>query len=314
MLVTSANNLPLDCGAIVRRIASDRIFLENRPIRRPDIVKFNIPEALIDFLVEAELCTEKNDTDELLFDQDFSVPLSPSSQEKITHFLSGAGFWRQLYGSGALKFSATEETDFLVRYNLYPQQYAGLRNLLTAFGLFEHLDSYQSGFRLSNLCAEIVFQEIRNLHRVTRKRISPESLENQLARNKEYGDEAEKFVLEFEKARLQAADEGFEIIHTAKENTAAGYDIESFQTPKSKRRDCFIEVKSVGDTLEFYLSRNEVQVAEELGDEYFLYLVQRSKMGDEAYEPKIIQNPFKKIFQDNDWFFRPESYKIMPGK
>ena len=313
MPVISASRLPLDCGAIARRIATNGILLANRSIRRSDILKFDIPDEVIDFFIEADLCTSKGNKISYLSDQDFAVPLSSDVQEKLVHFLSRADYWRELYEVGALHFDSAEKTNLLVRYNLYPQKYAGLRNLLTAFGLFVHDSNVQSSFLLSLSCTQIVSKEILSYRKPTKRSVSPDQLEKELARKKIYGERAELFVMDFEMMRLKDDDLFSKVIHVALENTAAGYDIQSFSTEEGTTLPRFIEVKSVGDDMAFYLSRNEVRVAEELGNDYFLYLVQRSRMEDETYTPRIIRDPFKKIFRDGDWSFRPDSFKVTPG-
>jgi len=58
------------------------------------------------------------------------------------------------------------------------------------------------------------------------------------------------------------------------------------------------------------LSRNEVQIAREIADKYFLYFVDRDKMLQPGYVPRMFQNPYQKIFENEYWKKEPESWRI----
>lgn len=94
------------------------------------------------------------------------------------------------------------------------------------------------------------------------------------ARNSALGLAGERFVLEYERARLvhvgkpNLADQ---IEHTSvEEGDGAGFDIRSYETNGSDR---FIEVKTTkgGIYTPVYLSRNEVRVSEDKRERYHLY-------------------------------------------
>jgi hypothetical protein len=82
----------------------------------------------------------------------------------------------------------------------------------------------------------------------------------------------------------------------SKEDVAAGYDIASFATISSLQHDRFVEVKSHGETKLFHWSRNEIATAREFGEDYALYLVDRTKMMELAYEPHVIVGPTPEMF------------------
>ena len=66
------------------------------------------------------------------------------------------------------------------------------------------------------------------------------------------------------------------VIHIAMENTNAGFDIASIRREKETGQLCIrkIEVKAVSPKeWAFTLTRNEIRVATESKDAYFLYLV-----------------------------------------
>lgn len=94
------------------------------------------------------------------------------------------------------------------------------------------------------------------------------------ARNSALGLEGERFVLNYERARLVQAGkpnlaDGIE--HTSvEEGDGAGFDIRSYETDGSDR---FIEVKTTkgGIYTPVYLSRNELRVSEDKGERYHLF-------------------------------------------
>jgi hypothetical protein len=100
------------------------------------------------------------------------------------------------------------------------------------------------------------------------------------------------------------------VVRVSEYFTNAGYDIESFSDHDSIVIDKFIETKSYEGEISFYWSKNEVEKAKELGDKYFLYLVDRTRITHEGYEPIRIQNPFKKIFESEFWKNETENWKI----
>lgn len=95
-------------------------------------------------------------------------------------------------------------------------------------------------------------------------------------RNRKLGLAGEKLVLEYEKQKLIEAgceDLAEKVLHIAEVNSAAGYDIESFCLDTFEK--IYIEVKTTtgGASTPFYISQNEVNVSEFLGDSYRVYRV-----------------------------------------
>ena len=76
--------------------------------------------------------------------------------------------------------------------------------------------------------------------------------------------------------------------------------------------DRFIEVKSYSGPKHFHWSRREIEVAEELGEEYCLYLVDRERMSEPGYAPQIIQGPSMEVFQvdGSGWAVEATSYEF----
>ena len=105
-------------------------------------------------------------------------------------------------------------------------------------------------------------------------------------RKTKLGDRGEKLVFDMEVARLK--DEGREdlikkICRVSQKSDSYGYDILSYNSDGTKR---YIEVKatsrSIGET-NFYISANELRIAKEMGDDYYIYLVYDVK----STNPKI---------------------------
>lgn len=129
------------------------------------------------------------------------------------------------------------------------------------------------------------------------KAITEQQLEKILMENRRLGAQAENAVVEFEKQRLRklgkmAQAELVKRISTI--NTAAGYDIESFDgTTDEIFPNRFIEVKATqGEEIRFYWSNNEMSVARKKKDTYWIYMMVEFKE-DRPQESVliIIQSP-----------------------
>ena len=141
--------------------------------------------------------------------------------------------------------------------------------------------------------------------------ISPEQYAINLEKNLENGLAAEKFVIKFEKSRLAGHPLIDKIEHVSRENTAAGFDILSFDSVEDLSPNRMIEVKSWIDEKIFYLTANEFNVATKGKQNYCIYLVDRKKMYSSGYCPEVIQNPVKKLFQEeSSWVIEPNDWKI----
>lgn len=97
----------------------------------------------------------------------------------------------------------------------------------------------------------------------------------QEARNQRIGRAGEKFILNFEQARLiheEREDLAGKIEHVADQDDSAGFDILSFESSGKER---FIEVKTTryGEYTPFFISTNEVQFCENHADGFHLYRV-----------------------------------------
>ncbi len=126
-----------------------------------------------------------------------------------------------------------------------------------------------------------------------------------LQEKKELGDLAEKLVLNFERERLLKnglLPESKCVRMIAKLRVNAGYDLESFNgKAKNMRFDRFIEVKgSKGQDVRFFWTPNEIAVAKELGDKYWIYYQGGVDVKNQTtkFEPIMFQNPAENLDKD----------------
>ena len=141
-----------------------------------------------------------------------------------------------------------------------------------------------------------------------RKQLSIEKLKKQLEDNELAGEKAELFVLAFERERVgQTSCE--KIKRISEIDSAAGYDIVSFNSSLSLVPDRFIEVKAVSSA-GFYWSKNEYEIAKLKGESYYLYLVELGCISEPGYAPEMIQNPASVVMASDSWFVEAESYHI----
>jgi len=227
--------------------------------------------------------------------------------------LRNAGSIESIFPSDAIKLDGIENV-FYVKENFIPLQYTSVRNLLISLGFFVRNSSLGQNLlaingEYTNFFLDEIIKNIKEADR-NRRRKSLQLLKERQAQQELLGKEAEIFVLGLEQQRLKKHRLVDSIKRISEEYVNAGYDIESFNDNNSFFIDRFIEVKSYSGRLEFYWSANEVEAAKELVDKYFLYLVDRSKLSENDYSPKIIQNPYQNVFENNLWKKESQTWKF----
>ncbi len=194
----------------------------------------------------------------------------------------------------------------LISNSAFLFKYSNFKQLLLNFQFLSvHPDSRIKELVLNSQYQEIFEREI--LSKIKSRGISKEQLEKSIEQREIYGEEAEMFVLEYEKNRL---DKKKNIIRISDYSVNAGYDILSYNNIESRISDRFIEVKSYSGDLHFFWSRNEIKISSVKGKSYFLYLVDRAKMNEKGYTPLIIPNPYEEVIKNNQWMKVVESYAI----
>ena len=130
---------------------------------------------------------------------------------------------------------------------------------------------------------------------------------------KEIGDEGEKIAYEHEKDAVRKLHPTLvHMVRLVSSTAALGYDLLSVKKEDGRRKK-YIEIKTTkknyesGMNIPFTISINEWSVAQQLGDDYFIYRVIISKEGVSIFS---IQNPAKKS-EDGSLSVEPVGYKVV---
>ncbi len=187
--------------------------------------------------------------------------------------------------------------------------YSSIRDLLTSLnfllqknGIYFINDNYKQYF--SDQLLSMIENSDLNQNRSEARRISRH------ARDMELGDDAEEYVLQYEKnlRNLHKSREKIRIV--SKEDSGCGYDIKSYLDDKSLALTKKIEVKSYTSTRDsnayFHWSYKQIETAEKYKETYFLYIIDRSKIEEDNYEPLIVKNPYRNIYKSDDWDKEPD--------
>ena len=284
-------------------------------IPRSDLTNIGIPIGAIDLLCAVSILEPKGERVRLIYKSDSSEIFVLHLIKNLFNNLKKAGLLHQFISHENLFFDASK-TRISVQKNKIPLRFSNLRNLLVAFKFFVpdeiikfeffiHPD-YQDWFINAAVPHIIPYIEGAQL------RDNPlENLLAQKSRQEALGKEAEEFALVYEK-RQRAKHPKVENIQIISEiDTHAGFDILSYSSDNALVLDKFIEVKSYSRTPQFYWSANEVRVAREKKEAYYLYLVDREMMVDPEYRPIQIQNPSKAMFTSKDWEYREDGFYFM---
>ena len=185
----------------------------------------------------------------------------------------------------------------LNHFKLFPK-YRGAIPLVASLGLLAY-DSKNQFYKITESGYELLSSLIlKSSFNAFDQGMSPKQLENKLELQAIRGNQAEEFVLEFEKLRLKNHPHFHAIKRVSLTNTSAGFDIQSFESNKSTCIDKFIEVKSYTGQAGFYWSINEINFAKKKGSAYCLMIVDSNKIYTDEYEPSEIRNPYM-IFDMN---------------
>ncbi|HAS6394553.1 TPA: DUF3427 domain-containing protein [Vibrio parahaemolyticus] len=128
-------------------------------------------------------------------------------------------------------------------------------------------------------------------------------------RNRNLGLAGEKLVIQSEIQKLidlGRSDLADKVEHVAKDNDYAGYDVLSFDEQGNEK---YIEVKTTKQSkgTAFFISRNEVEVSVEKGDQYWLYRVYNLDESTGVANFYSLQGPVDQKFE-----LKPENFKASP--
>ena len=206
-----------------------------------------------------------------------------------------------IFDTNATGFDA-EKGRLTVKRSAFPLSHAAIRNFLTMTGVLEKEEN-------GEICVAGVYESdwTEQLHN-RRKQFTLKQLLKQQEEQSERGLEAEEFVLELERKRLPELAQKIKRISDF--DVAAGYDIVSYENSGTERYDRFIEVKCYTGSPHFFWSENELDVAKIRANKYILCLVDYLRIGESGYQPEFIRNPYKTIFDSDEWLVNPSSYRI----
>lgn len=148
------------------------------------------------------------------------------------------------------------------------------------------------------------------------KAISEQQLEQLLMENRKLGAQAENAVVEFERQRLLKMGKTIQselVKRISTINTAAGYDIESFDgTTDDVFPNRFIEVKATtGEDIRFYWTINEREVAKKKKNQYWIYVLTNFREDKPSESlPITIQNPEHIIPKHDSFSIEVNKYLI----
>ncbi|HVO74986.1 MAG TPA: DUF3883 domain-containing protein [Ignavibacteriaceae bacterium] len=236
-----------------------------------------------------------------------------------------------------------EQKKFLAETSILFGKYkSSLRNLLGSFSpdnneityKFEYPDSMDiplkfkpalhlleylgviSTFEKGYIVTPDYVKHISNI-RAENKGITQEELELRLDKNRKLGFKAEELIVEAEKIRLNnlgLVAEADRVKRISELEPEMGFDIKSFTgTGPSGIYDKYIEVKSSQKRgMQFYWTKNEIEVAKREGDFYWLYFLADLKQSDTVKDinPFIVQNPYKVLYNNPNYLWEPTVFKI----
>jgi hypothetical protein len=269
----------------------------------------HIFDGCIDLAVRINVLTI--DGDYYTVNNDFSASLNSVNQMKdkfvqnLFISLKDENSFHKIFQSQYLSYDIIYKS-FQINNSAFGFKFKNFKQLLIDFGAITthptiEFNSYILNSRFKKLFDKTILPEIK------KRKIGIDEFKKSIEKQQIYGEEAEKFVMEFEKKRLGDK----QIDWVAQYIVNEGYDIASYNEENDEEYNRFIEVKSYdGITPYFFWSRNEFNVAKQKSEKYWVYLVNRTEMNNEDYEPIMKQNPIESILNNENWNEQIEKYKI----
>ncbi len=271
----------------------------------------SIFDGCLEIAIQAEILSMENDL--LFLSNGIAESLNSISQmrDKFVEFLFKAikddDEFHKIFCSDYLSHDIIYKS-LQINNSAFSLKYSNFKQLLIDFeAILTHPRSEINSFIVNNRYKKLFDKTV--LPEIKKRKYGIEAFRKAMEQQQIYGEEAEKFVLDFEFRRLN---EQREINWVAEYIVNEGYDIASYNHVFDEFPNRFIEVKSYdGETPYFFWSRNEFSVAKIKKDEYWLYLVNRSALQNPDYMPIMVQNPYINILNnDNSWVKYVDKYKI----
>lgn len=200
-----------------------------------------------------------------------------------------------------------------IKPNYLSLEYSQLRDLLLAYKFYTKIDG-KYGFyvnkKYENYFKEIInASKIKEIRKIEAREFSLEELERILEIRNEMGKMGEKIAYEFEMKRLVGHSFINRIKIISEFSVGKGYDIVSFNDTDSTEINRYIEVKTYKDNPRFFWSENEVNVSRQLGEQYYLYLVNISQINQES-NIILIKDPYKNVFNSKNWKLTTSTWEV----
>ncbi len=237
--------------------------------------------------------------------------ITESQKQMLTEKIIFKGAWsihaRELFGY----FSANPQT---LLYELSTVDTSLPTSQNTAVHFFKYLGILQEDntlIKVDGKYSQLVYELTADS-----KAISEHQLEQLLMENRKLGAKAENAVVEFEKQRLIKMGKNIQadlVKRISIINTAAGYDIESFDgTNDEVFPNRFIEVKATtGDDIRFYWTINEREIAKKRKNQYWIYVLTSFRENNPSESlPITIQNPEHIIPKHDSFSIEVNKYLI----
>jgi hypothetical protein len=266
------------------------------------------PKALIDFCSFTNLIKIETEQNECYLDSGIKMILD-NENEMINYIIEqtlNVLFENDIFKTEQFTYSPLLNL-FIFNNHYLHLDFAAIRNTLISCGFFEIVRNQSTRIFVVH---EKYEKNLATYINKQKRKMSLENLHKQLQHNEKIGDIAEKFVLEYEKRRIDDTKKGLLIKRISEIDVGAGYDIVSFDNVMSIVHDRFIEVKAVSKDEGFFWSRNEMDTAQLKKDNYYLYLVDLNKIGCVDYAPIIINNPIKNLLNSDEWFIETQSFFV----
>lgn len=272
----------------------------------------SIFDGCIEIAIKTEILVFENDFLSLSSGVMDSINSISQMRDKFVEFLFQAlkddNEFHKIFCSDYLSYDIIYKS-LQINNRAFSLKYSNFKQLLIDFEAIKtHPTAELNSFIINNRYKKLFHKTV--LPEIKKRKIGVEEFRKSMEQQQIYGEESEKFVLKFETERLENKKE---VDWVAEYVVNEGYDIASYNEIQDKQPNRFIEVKSYdGPKAYFYWSRNEYKVAKLKGHSYWLYLVNRSKLKTEGYEPEKYQDPFNTILGDHniDWVEEVDKYKI----
>lgn len=263
--------------------------------RRYNIESINFRETL-NFLIEIKLISVRGKR--ILLSRDARKVLFYGDDKLVKGF-----FLKKLFINNEKRIDLFEDyfKNFVLFNNLFvfkPNlaarlKYSGIRNFLLDLGALD-FNYKDKSYTLKDWISKFAMDPKRNIS-------YNEFIKQKKAAN-EIGNKAEIEIFELEKERLKDyPDFQRKIERVSLNNVAAGYDIKSYRVVGADNLiEKYIEVKAVSiRDWHFYWSANELDKAEYLSENYFLYLLPVSSNGIfEISKLQEIKNPYSEVYKN----------------